>query len=99
MKNIKLKQGFLVEGWNGKLEEVFYTTINYRHFGDEEERFLIVDKNGLFREPINKYNDAKIYDSLDEAKRQSLIVRQKQILYYETQSKEYLQKAEKLKGV
>lgn len=99
MKNIKLQLGFLVEGWNGKLEEVSYAKINYRHYGNEEERILIVYKDGSICEPISRYNGAKIYDSLEEAEKQSLILKQKQILYYETQSKEYLQKAEKLKMV
>lgn len=94
MKNIKLKLGYLVKDWTGEIEPVKYTTINYLHYGTIEERFLYVDEDGNFSEPITRYNSDKIFDSLVEAEKHSAIKKKKRIEYYEKQVKEYSEKLE-----
>lgn len=96
MKNIKLKKGYLVEDWSGLVIEINYAVINYSHYGNVEERYL-VEKNGHFMEPISKYNSDKIFDSLIEAEQHSLTVVKKTIKYYEEQVVKNQEKLEELR--
>jgi hypothetical protein len=98
MRNIKLKKGYLVEDWSGLVIEINYAVINYSHYGNVEERYL-VEKNGHFMEPITKYNSNKIFDSLIEAEQHSLTVVKGTIKYYKEQivrNQEKLKELQKL---
>jgi hypothetical protein len=85
MKRINLKAGFLVEDWSGKIIPVSYTIVQYENHGSTEERFLYCNKNSVFSEPINKWNSDKIFDSLEEAEKHSVIKKKERIEYYEKQ--------------
>lgn len=98
MKNIKLKPGYLVRDWTGEIEPINYTIINYLDYGNIEERFLYADKSGNFSEPISKWNSDKIFDSLEEAEKHSVIKKQERIKYYEKQVKEYSEKLDEYKN-
>lgn len=95
MKNIKLKKGYLVDDWTGLVTEINYSIINYSHYGNIEERYL-VEKNGHFMEPISKHSSNKIFDSLLVAKLHSLSVVKNTIKYYE---KQVVESQEKLEGL
>jgi hypothetical protein len=92
MKSIKLKTGFLVRDWDGTIEPINYTSIEFLHYGNQEERFLFCDKDGIFSEPISKYNSDKIFDSLIEAEKHSEIKKQERIKYCLKQIKEYTER-------
>lgn len=98
MKNIKLKPGFLVDNWDGGIQLVDYCLIDYIWYGNLEKRFLYVDKEGNFSEPISKYNSTKIFDTPEEAEKHSAIKKQERSKYYENQIKEYSEKLEEYKS-
>lgn len=96
MNNIKLKQGFLVDDWDGKIEEVSYFEGNYNDFG-VSECTIYFTKDGIMHKPISKYSTIKIFDSKVEADKQSAEVIQNQITYFEKQRDEYQERINNLK--
>jgi hypothetical protein len=96
MKNIKLKKGYLVDDWTGLVIEINYSIINYSHYGNIEERYL-VEKNGHFMEPISKHSSNKIFDSLVKAEEHSLSVVKNTIKYYENDIIKTQEKLEELR--
>jgi hypothetical protein len=96
MKNLKLKPGFLVDDWKGEISPINYAKINYLHYGNVEEHFL-VENDGVFIELLTKWSSKKIFDSLIEAEQHSSIVKQKTIKYYEEQVTRNQEKLKELK--
>lgn len=93
MKNIKLQKGFLVNSWDGEIEEVGYTKIKHKNYGVIEDCTLVVNKEGVISEltPEYKYesNHLVVVNTLKEANNLSKKIKQKQIKIYEDAIKSY----------
>lgn len=95
MNNIKLKQGFLVDDWDGKIEEVSYFEGKYNDFGVDDYIFYFT-KDGVMHKPLSRYNSKKIFDSKREADKHSAEVVENQIKYFKKQANEYLERAKSI---
>lgn len=96
MKNIKLIKGFLVNSWDGLIEEIQYFKTDYLQYGNVEEKFIMF-KNNQMLEPITKYNSNKVFDIESDAVEYSKQIKKERLLYFEKQIKHYQEEIIKLK--
>lgn len=96
MNNIKLKQGFLVDDWDGRIDEIDYFEGKYNDFG-VSDCTIYFTKDGIMHRPISKYSTKKIFDSKIEADKKSAEVIEDQINYFKEQRDEYQERINSLK--
>lgn len=98
MKNIELKKGYLVDSWNGEIQEVFYATVKYKYYGNDEDSFLVFTKDELMLETISVYSREKIFDTWEKASEHAFTTKLKRVTYYEEENKRNEETIKELKN-